>query len=1738
MSSPISTSTPKSPLEKVAALYERNLFLQAYQECQSYWHTGTRLSDLSIEELVLGSRLASRLGGSKLSRWLGREARRREPSNPKVRYFTSHLEMRGRRYFNFLRQIEVQPELEGADAETQASWLAYSAVHWAYVRDFANAHKCLSFAHRCNPNDSWVLSCESDVLACEDRWEEALKTAETAWELNPGTPYGARSLGASLLNLRRAEDAASRLAKAAEHSESFDVVLTACWYVCALAETRIGEERKHELEAAQKLVERATALAILADRETRAAIARVRLDIAELSDDHGAMEHWARETQSPFHRKVLENLHSNPKGTRIRLPFRHAIQKHNECLPTSIGSAMVAMQTPIDADAMAAQLTFGGTPEWAASDWLENQGYVVRFFVATPEVAAALIQHGFAFVLTLEWDTSAHAVAVVGLDEAAGTVLVHDPSSFRTTEYLVGWLGKNEAPLGPRAMVAVRPERVQLLDQLLPQIDVKTMEARAAYRRAEVMQGPTAAREVVAALAATHPSQPNTRLLQALQDHTDGRIGAALEQFQKLLEEFPGSAFVRSNLMACCRSLRNTALMRRTLADVVERGILPGIESQQQWRYPPADYVSEYADLLRLSGATSGRARALFLSLIGRASSCASAWHDLADLLWNERETESALLGYRIAACLTDQNEHYARAYSNALGHLGREEEGFAWLGLRVLKFGNALEGVATWLTLITALEEAGYPERAMGVARDAFAAQGGSADLLGALAPFQARMGNWEDAENYLRRLEQTGNTSLFHQASAHFHAMRGELDQALEHAEKWLDETPLSMAAREEVANLVARRHGAAAAIARASGWQKLHPANESIEELYCRQLNRLRYSSWQKYSVLLRRVRRNREDSWAWLELAFCAIYDYESAGAKLRRRLEARIVRYLGECDRTSPGEPATLRAHAQWLQARGQWRQAVAQWLQAIDHDPASMYSYRHLWSCAAQLEPRERFDLWTKMEAALLRETGHSSIARDIIMLAAQRFGVSAAEEAVARWIKLRPDDPAIVEAYVDLLLSHGHGRTDCERALNLLLPELKRFPFHLGLRLSHANALQNLGRFQEAEEAFREVVRRHPDNSWSRVRLAWMKQRRGETEDALGELEQAAARDPRNCTIARAKVEILMEEQRFAEARAGIAATTEQFPADVSWREDAIALLVDCGDLEQAISTARGGVVEYPRGAYMWLLLGRTLAQHKQFAAPGEIESCLRRSLSLNPGLLEAADHLAMFLVDQRRYAEAEQVLKDLEEYTTDPSPVLGRLAWIRRRKGETDAAVKDLMALVRQYPSYNWGWSVLLDWLNEDETWNDARRVLAEVVPEQRTNTHWRQRRLEVLAKAGAQADVMDSEWNSLLHDFPEEMPLHLIRYDALWEGKRHEEAAQVLRHIRAIHPDSPFVLARWVEVLVHEKKKEEAISNLVQLFFAETEPSVWPPNYAWEAINSGGNREEAYQAALAALSQGKHPPTARAVSLLAAYAMERSATEKRDTQPLLRTWFPQRGAREILKLLKWIDAIPESTGTHRARLLSQLSDFGYERLVVRYWKKHRREVESELEPWSETVRALTGLKEFRTARKVLAGWQQRKGVAMWVIANYVICLSGMSRRWIQELRTTCYEALAGLPHDHCARYLAYREAEACVLLGDREGFLECWSRHNEYFDGKLEEGEWFEAKRRYLMAELPALARDLRNNELGNYKAKARRLRWERFKLKLPEGRPARNVNVRWWWLLWIVLWVLIQILRNNQ
>jgi len=410
----LSLESRKALLDELQSVYDEHRFLDAYSLSADYWTDSTPIDDLSAEELIFVGRLASRVGGMRLSRHLYREAYKREPRLPVVRYFARHITGPRDLLLDQLREFEKNPDLGGDDPELRASWQAAHAYMFAILRDFSRAHDLLKNAHELSPKSAWVFSQEADVFGMADQWRDSLRTAELGCQIDPRSPWSVLSLATALLNLGEIDEAVTRLSQAAVDSQYFHLVQTACWYHCALAETLEGDRRRRILDAASALAERIQSMAPLVDREFKAGLARTWLDLAELNDDHAGIERWAQEACSPFHRKVLANLKVNPNGKRIRLSYRRTLQKHVECVPTSISSALSATGVNVSVEELARDVTFGGTHEWAAADWLRGKGFHVRFFWATAESIARLIEAGIGFTVSWDDDESGHTVAIVG----------------------------------------------------------------------------------------------------------------------------------------------------------------------------------------------------------------------------------------------------------------------------------------------------------------------------------------------------------------------------------------------------------------------------------------------------------------------------------------------------------------------------------------------------------------------------------------------------------------------------------------------------------------------------------------------------------------------------------------------------------------------------------------------------------------------------------------------------------------------------------------------------------------------------------------------------------------------------------------------------------------------------------------------------------------------------------------------------------------------------------------------------------------------------------------------------------------------------------------------------------------------------------------------------------------------------------------------------------------------------
>jgi len=1718
MNSPApSLKSRRALLAECQSLYDEHRFLDAYEASVEYWTASTPIDELSAEEMIFASRLASRLGGMRLSRHLCRKARERYPGSPIVRYFTRHIHGVRHLLLDELLEFEKDPELGGDDPELRASWQAAHAYIFATLRDFTRARELLKRAHELSPGSAWVFSQEADVFGMADQWRDSLCCAEHGCEADPRSPWPVLSLADALLHLGEIQEAVPRLLLASRDSQFFHVVQAACWYHCALAETLEGNERHQTLLTARKLAERIEAMTPLSDREFKSSLARMWLDLAEMGDDHAAMEHWAQKARSPFHRKILANLKANPDGKRIRLPYRRTIQKHAECVPASISSALSATGVYVPVEELAGEVTFGGTPGWAAADWLRQKGYHVRFFAATPGITGRLIEAGIGFTISWDDDESGHTVAIVGIDHAAGTAIVHDPSSFRSAEYLISGFTADYGPLGLTAMAAVPITLAVVLDAIVPP-ESEVVEAAEAQQKALAMYGSTAARPIVKDLETRLPDHPGTSYLRAIQSLADGRVGRALEGFRKLLEAYPQSPTVRVRLMTACRSLGDTALLRETLRSVVETGKMPGVDSLNDWNAPHPRYFYNYADLLRFSAETWAKSESLLCSLMRNNWRSAGAWHVLADLRWDQRDHKSALLAYRIASTLAEHNEHYAAAYVNVLCRIGRTHEGMEWLRSRAERLGNSIHGVSTWITYVGMLEDWGNPDLALTVCRDVLGRFGTSPSLLAFAVPFFARMGQWEEAEHWFEALRRTGAEAYFEEAAVYFFQMRGMTDKALEHAEAWISEVPLSIPARSKLLWLVASVHGKTHALDRAAQWMRERPENEHFEELFCQHVE---FPIWRKIRVLRGRVKRNRDDAWAWRELAMAAIWEFEHSDEVHRGRLQPRIQSYLAEADRLTSGDTATLHAQGLWHEALGNWKEALRCYLESIRFDPGGSWGYHRAFEISARFLATEQRAMWAEVEPIWLSNPGHLPDCLQIIRHLNELFGPRETEQIIANWRELRPDDPNVVEAMANLLLDFGHGRSDSIRALELLRPAVKRYPYHSGLRFSLARAWQATSDDAAAARELQELVLRRPDNLSALIQLALIREREGRTHDALRILKGASEQEPQNPDPLDILAQLLIANGRYDEAIAVVEDGLRRLPHSVRMYDRATALFAKCGRREKAVETARQAIQAYPSRAYLWLLLGRTLREHAEFAAPGEIEQCLRRSLQLNHGLYESADWLAVILTEQRRYKEAFRILSDVELRLANPSPVQGRMAWIRRQTGEKRAAITDLSDVLQRFPGYTWGWNTLLNWLEEDEEWELSKDPLGPVPPQLIAEVGFRMNRLLLLEKAGAEAASLNPEWLHLLEDFPEDVTLHLRRYDALRDAKRWEEASATLERVAQVAGQDQYFMARLADVRCHEERFDEALECGLKVCFALVEPSVWPVNRVWEVFATAGKDRQLAKKFRAKLEEGLEP-TNRALSRFVEYLLDQ---EPPDVLPqFLRQTRLNHVTRELIALMKLVQRCRWRAKFHTTGLYSILNSRQYSGLVVRFWKEACYQgLDEDSGAWAEAGSAMVDRGKRRMARRLFQGWRDRRGVQMWSLANYLQILSHSNGEDLEEIVATCRDALANLPHDHCARYLACLQAEACALLGRNDDLIAVWDDRRGYFDeDTLNEHEYFNPSEEHLVYDIPDIIKALQS---GDHRAH-RKLLWRlRFK-RLNEFRWILRILARILILAWVI------------
>ncbi len=193
--------------------------------------------------------------------------------------------------------------------------------------------------------------------------------------------------------------------------------------------------------------------------------------------------------------------------------------------------------------------------------------------------------------------------------------------------------------------------------------------------------------------------------------------------------------------------------------------------------------------------------------------------------------------------------------------------------------------------------------------------------------------------------------------------------------------------------------------------------------------------------------------------------------------------------------------------------------------------------------------------------------------------------------------------------------------------------------PDHIGAQLGLGETLQALERPAEAEEVYRRLVERRPNNIPARLRLGRIARGRGDLSEALTHFKAAAAADPEKPTVQLELASVLeaLDRQRDAEAvyRRIVDREPENFPARA--RLGKIAL--DRRQWVAALTHFEAASANDAGNLAIQLGMGSAL---EELEHRSEAEAVYRRVLERDPGNFPARARLGRMALARRDWAAA----------------------------------------------------------------------------------------------------------------------------------------------------------------------------------------------------------------------------------------------------------------------------------------------------------------------------------------------------------------------------------------------------------------------------------------------------------------------------------------------------------------
>lgn len=1391
MSSIPAATEKNGVLERVRGLYDAGLSFQAWQAAQAL---GPLRDWSGTAERILAGRLASQLMADRLSDALLLRAWRLDRTAPEALLYGA-ISMHSIRGPLAALDLLNSSGLLATDNPHRWEATAYAAWLHASFRDFETADRLITKALDAS-GTAWIWAHRAAIDELADRYPEALQASRHAMQLDP--------------NLRSAIQCSARLLSLFERDgEAIELLRDA---LSRLESPRIAlrlanlEFEQGLFQEALATLDRFDALTPIKEKANESWLTGRRCDLYSRLGDLPRAREQAQRSTSGFYKQIAQRLEQAVPGMRpSMLPVGFVRQHHMTCAPATLSALSRYWSRPADHLEMAEAICYDGTPQHSQRRWATENGWHVREFTVTWDCARALVDAGIPFTLATVHPGSSHLQAVIGYDDARGTLLIRDPYERMHNEFAEAPFFESYRSSGPRGMAIIPLEERARLDALdLPESTLydlahELQDALAVHDRDRA----AAKCAQIAAVALGH--RLDLAMRRSLASY-DGDLAANLRMTEELLAAYPDDVNLR---------LDKAALLRRLVPYPEYLGYL---RAQCEGTAPHALLWLRLARTL-LDDARHRSEALRILNRLVRNAPKSEALSLLADAHWHRGEYARAVELYRFASTLEEVDEDHAQAYFRAARMVRGEEHALAYLRQRIQRLGQLSAQPA--MTLFDCLQELNRTTEARIILDEALAAHPEDGALLLFAARNAGSASENKRADEFLARARSHCRELDWLKAAARMHQQRGELTAALQRWEQIAAMEPLDVGAQRAVVGLKHELIGRSATVEYLRALTERFPHHQDHCELFVDWLDEAPLP--EQEAALQRLLDLNPANAWAQRQLALVLGRQrrFEEAHAR------AQIAHELA---------PNTVPLHnvvGNLYFLEGRRDAAREQFQQALRLSVDSDFALNRLLEACVNIEER-RAEL-----DFVLEEMKRQVIYGDSLLNYQRHARESLDPQRLAMLLdEARSVRPDLWQAWVAVVRQHialqqyDRARVVCDAALARfpLLPRLhiesaeiarvtgdraaERAALTEALRLSPgwslaarklADAIEADGDFAGSRQVLETALHHAPADALLRGYLGYTQWQLGERNAALTQFEQSAALDPEYDWAWR-----MLKERAAQEGRPNA-----------------------------AIELARRLAAQRPGEARIWIAVARVAED------PEERLTALDRAIALSPLALEPNERKLDLLIELKRFDEALALVDAGAWGEHAPVALRAKACRILAARGDLPGAIARMEKVLLIDPNHYPGWELLADWHAEREDWAaylSATRELCRLEPNDARSIGYL---AHALSKAEPDTDIRPHlrRAQHLKPDYPyagqKLFDLELAAGDL--------DAAEAALRTLAAHVDNGFTRRRGVELATRRADRADALDRFRNMCFIR-EDDIDPFKDAMQTLIDAGWRRDA--------------------------------------------------------------------------------------------------------------------------------------------------------------------------------------------------------------------------------------------------------------------------------------------------